>query len=103
MNTNSNKLYGLIQDYVDELREIVQDINTTGESFCPCCLFNEWKEGKDTALMAQLYSLTKDNPEEAIYSLMEFYKFNSVVAELVEHLVKTTVDVNEPELCNISE
>ena len=102
MNTNLTELNQLIQDCVNELRDEVEETVQREGSFCPSCLFEEWNEGNQTALMQRLYQLTKDNPEEAMVTLFQFARFNQVINNLAEHLAVTTLELNEPELCTIS-
>ena len=94
-------IHQLVQQCVDELRDNVEEAVQSEGTFCPNCLFEEWNEGNQTALMQRLFALTKDDPEAAMVQLHQFAKFNFVIGLLADHLGVTTAELHEEELATI--
>ena len=94
----TTKLYELIQELVDVLREEVQDTMAEEGDCCGTCLSNRFFEDNRTKIMSKIYSITKDNPEAAMDALLQFTTFNNAVNTLAENLCVTTFELNKEEL-----
>lgn len=98
MNTNKTKIYTYIQELVDVIREEVQDALAEEGNVCGTCLSANFFEENSTKIMAELYAVSKENPEEAMDALLQFSIFNDAVTELAKNLCVTAFQLNREEL-----
>ena len=97
MNTTT-EIFTYIQELVDVVRQEVQDALDEGGSVCGCCVSQNFFEQNQTRIMAELFAVSKDNPEGAMDALLQFSIFNDAVTKLTENLCVTTFQLNRDEL-----
>lgn len=83
---------------MDVIREEVQDALDEGTPVCGCCVSENFFEQNTTKIMAELYAISKENPEAAMEALLQFSILNDAISKLTENLFVTTFQLNKEEL-----